>query len=218
VRNFSKHYELLLKGLKDDDHQNLETSVKYIVKMGIIGDMRTPQNILETKYSIFNDLEKIISHFSNDLSIGFDTYLEKNSAYKNMNSVNYNEICDKVIELMGETIYSICYAPEDNYFFLPDNSSVQIRSKRETIRELPNGKTGINTITPITTIIIPVNSCILIIAESSEISPKSKNTVNHLSIEDLILFNNLFIKHSRDKVICSNKVYLTNFINQYVNT
>lgn len=215
---FNEHYELLLKGLKDNDHGNLEASIKYIVKMGIIGDMRTPENILETKYSILNDLGQIISHFSDDLSIGFKTYVEKNSAYKNINSVNYNEICDKVTELMGETIYSICYAPEDNYFFLPDNSSVQIRSKRETIRKLPNGKTGINNITPITTIIIPVNSHILIIAESLEISPRSKNTLNQLSKEDLILFNNLFIKHSRDKVICSNKEYLTNFINQYVNT
>jgi hypothetical protein len=215
---FNKHYDLLIKGLEGNNFNDLQISAEYLIRMGIIGDMRTPENILETKYSIFSSLGKIINHFDDDLSNGFNSYIKKNSVYKNMTSVDYNEICDKVMELMGETIYSICYAPKNNYFFLPDNSSIQIRSKRETIRKLPNGQNGINTITPITTVIIPINSQILIIAESLEISPRSKNTINQMSKDDIILFNNLFIKHSRDKVICSNKEYLNNFIQQYVTT
>lgn len=214
--DFNKHYDLLLSGLKNNDFKNTQNSLKFLIRMGVIGEMRTLDDKLETKHIFFSSMQKVMNTFSIDENNGFNAYVKKHSTSKNVTGIDYNEICDKIIDLMGEIIYSVCYAPKDNYFFLPDNSAIQIRSKRETIRKLPNGKTAINTISPITTIIIPINSHVLIIAESLEICPKNENSVNQLSKKDLILFNKLFIEHSRDKVICKNKIYLSDFIEQYL--
>ena len=115
--DFNKHYNLLLSDLKNNDFKNTQDSLEFIIRMGIIGDMRTPNHKLETKHFFFSSMQKVIDTFSIDENNGFNAYVKKNSITKTITAIDYNENCNKIIDLMGEIIYSVCYAPKDNYFY-----------------------------------------------------------------------------------------------------
>ena len=39
--------------MKKEDYEMLTDSIKFMIRMGIIGDMRTPEHQIETQFSIF---------------------------------------------------------------------------------------------------------------------------------------------------------------------
>lgn len=213
---FNKHYDLLLDALKNDNYENFLTSVKYLTRMGIIGDMRTLEHQLEINKALFDVLDPIMKNATDELRNGYFNFIQKTSVVIKKSTTDYDELCNGVIELMGEIIYSVFLAPKDHYFFLPDNSSIVFRSKLEPDTKLADGTILINPSMPISTVIFPINSQILIVAQSSKICTQNINGVFHLSNESTNDYNKLFIDRSREKIICSNKDYLSDFINKHV--
>jgi hypothetical protein len=213
---FNKHYDLIIEGFKNDDYSNFETSVKFLIRMGVIGDMRTREHQQEIDQALFGALDTIMENATEELKSGYNNFIEKNSIVKNKSAIDYDELCNEIIDSMGEIIYSVFIVPKDNYFFLPDNSSVVFRSKLEPDTKLDDGTILINPSRPISTVVFPINSLILIVAQSSKISSQKESGVFQLSKDALIEYNKLFINKSRDKVISLNKDYLTNFINEHI--
>jgi hypothetical protein len=214
--NFNKYYDLLIEGIEKEDYSNFLKAVHYLIRMGIIGDMRTPEHKLEIQQTIFGTFEPLMEISTSELKNEYIKLKEKISIVKYISSVDYDELCNGIIDLMGEIIFSIFLAPKDNYFFLPDNSSVVFRSQLVPDTKLSDGTILINPGRPISTVIFPINSQIVIVAQSSKICQQKENGIFQLSKEVMIDYNKLFIKRSRDKVISSNKDYLIQFIKEHI--
>ena len=180
---FNKHYDLLIDGLKNDDYLSFLTSVKYLIRMGIIGDMRTREHQIEMEQTLFGALKPIMEIATDELKNEYFDFIEKTSVVKNKSALDYDSLCNRIIELMGEVVYSVFLSPKDSYFFLPDNSSIVFRSKLEPDTKLDDGTVLINASMPISTVVFPINSQILIVAQSSKICPLDANGIFNLSKE-----------------------------------
>lgn len=213
---FNKYYDLLIKSIDLNDHENFVISIKYLIRMGIIGDMRTPEHQLEMQNVMFQSFGGLYEMFSDELKQEYHEFLESVSSVKNKTPLVYNELCDKILKIMGEVNYHVFKVADNNYFFLPDNTSVIHRSKLEPDIETKDGKILETPGLPISAILYPINSEIIILVESKKISSQKQNGIYQLSEKVTIDYNKLFIENSRDKVVCSNERYLKDFINKHI--
>lgn len=201
--------------MEGGEYNLITPSIKYLIRMGIIGDMRTPQHLEETNLSILGALKNIFDIATDELIEDISILESRASKVKNKIPVDYNEICNKILELMGESIYSVFQAPDGHYFFLPDNSSITMRSQLEPDANV-NGERLINPSRPISTIIFPIDSKTIIVAQSSKICPQKNNGIYQFSAKSVIDYNKIFIDNCREKVICENKTYLESFIAEHI--
>jgi hypothetical protein len=208
---FNKHYESLFRALKQNDHSLITSSISYLIRMGIIGDMRTPQNQIETHEVIFGALRQISLLGDKDLQHEFEDFLLSVSHVKNKLPVDYKNLTEGIEELMGECIYSLFIANQNDFFFLPDNTSVVIRSKLEPDIVF-NGEILESMSMPIATIIYPIDSHNVIVAQSTKICPQENHGIYNLSSKVVSTYNRMFLDSSRDKVICESPDYLKEFI------
>lgn len=211
---FNNHYNKLIKSLESKNYTDLHESMEYLMRMGIIGDMRTPQHQIEMEHNIMEFYRMIYELAADELKSKIEHFVNSHSVVKNKFPIDYKEITDKVNELMGDKIYSIFRAPETDFFFLPDCSSIVIRSQLEDDTIL-NGKVLLNTARPIGTIIFPIDSNLIIVAQSTKICKQESHGIYELSSELVNQYNLMFLKSSRDKVICKNKEYLKTFIDKH---
>ncbi|MBK7669060.1 MAG: DUF4238 domain-containing protein [Sphingobacteriaceae bacterium] len=213
--DFNKHYDKILASIASENYSELNTSMEYLMRMGVIGDMRTPQHQIEMQNSILGSFRMLYEYASDELKAKIDHFENRTAGIKNKLPLNYKEISDKTLELMGEKIYSIFNAPQTDFFFLPDCSSVVIRSQLEEDNIL-DGEVLKNENRPIGTIIFPINSKLIIIAQSAKICPQTSHGIYDLSTETVVKYNKMFLETARDKVICKDKAYLKQFIGRHV--
>ncbi len=214
--DFNKHYDKIITAITSENYSDINTSMEYLMRMGIVGDMRTPQHQIETHNSIMGTFRMIYEHVPDELKAQIEHFENHTAGIKNKLPIDYKEISDKVLELMGEKIYSIFNVPQTDFFFLPDCSSVVIRSQLEEDTIL-NGEVLLNPSRPIGTIIFPVNSKLVIVAQAAKICPQETHGIYELSSETVESYNKMFLNAARDKVICRDKDYLKQFIDRHVN-
>lgn len=210
-RDFNRYYDNFFNALTSDNHEGLTDSIKFMIRLGIIGDMRTPEHQTETQNTIFGGLEQIRQLADSKLEQEFEEFYNSVSPVKNKLPVDYNEIANGIQELMGECIYSVFIADDDEYFFLPDNSAVTIRSKLEPDIEY-NGEILESGSRPIATVIFPINSKTVIVSQAAKICPQKSHGIYNLRSDAVNKYNKMFLDSSRDKVICANNEYLHTFI------
>lgn len=210
-RDFNRYYDSFFSALKDDNHELLNESIKFMIRLGIIGDMRTPEHQIEKQKSIFGGFEQIRGLADSKLQQELQEFYDRVSPVKNKLPVDYNEIAEGVQELMGDCIYSVFIADVNEYFFLPDNSAVTIRSKLED-DILINGEILESPSRPIATVIFPINSKTIIVSQSAKICPQKSHGIYTLQNESVYKYNKMFLKSARDKVICGKNEYLRTFI------
>lgn len=215
-RDFNKHYDSFFRALKNDNHRLLIESIKFMIRLGIIGDMRTPGHQIEKQLSIFGFLEQIHRLSDSKLQKELEGFYVRISSVKNKIPIDFNEIAKKVKEMMGECIYSVFIADDDEYFFLPDNSAVTIRSKLEPDIEF-NGEILRTVAIPIATVIFPINSKTIIVSQSAKICPQKSHGIYTLGREAVNIYNKMFLESARDKIICAKNEYLQTFISNYKN-
>lgn len=212
---FNTHYDKIIAAITTENYSDINTSMEYLMRMGAVGDMRTPQHQIETQNSIMGSFRMIYEHASDELKAQIEHFENHTSGIKNKLPIDYKEISDKVLELMGEKIYSIFNAPQTDYFFLPDCSSVVIRSQLEDDTIL-NGEVLLNPSRSIGTIIFPINSKLVIVAQAAKICPQKTHGIYDLSNKTMESYNKMFLDAARDKVICQDKDYLKQFIGRHV--
>ena len=103
---------------------------------------------------------------------------------------------------------------DDEYFFLPDNSAVTIRSKLEPDIEF-NGEILESESRPIATVIFPINSKTIIVSQSAKICPQKSHGIYNLRSDAVNKYNKMFLDNARDKVVCTKNEYLHTFISNY---
>lgn len=212
---FNNHYNKLIASLESENYSNLIESIEYLMRMGIVGDMRTPQHQIEKENNMLEFYRMIYEISADELKADIEHFVNRNSDVKNKFPIDYKEITEKVNEVMGDKIYSIFKAPPTDFFFLPDCSSVVIRSQLEEDTIL-DGKVLLNPGRPIGTIIFPINSNLIIVAQSTKICKQKSHGIYDLSSETVDQYNLMFLKSSRDKIICKDKDYLKTFIDKHV--
>jgi hypothetical protein len=213
-RDFNRYYESFFSALKSDNHELLTDSIKFMIRLGIIGDMRTPEHHIETQKTIFGGFEQIRRLADSKLQQELEEFYNSVSPVKNKLPVDYNEVAEGVQELMGDCIYSVFIADDDEYFFLPDNSAVTIRSKLEPDIEF-NGEILESESRPIATVIFPINSKTIIVSQSAKICPQKSHGIYNLRSDAVYTYNKMFLDSARDKVICAKNEYLRTFISNY---
>ncbi|MFN2262491.1 MAG: hypothetical protein ABR595_10545, partial [Psychroflexus sp.] len=92
----------------------------------------------------FDAINPMMEIATEDLKKDWNSFLEEASKVKNIGAVDYSKLCDEIIDSMDQIIYSIFLAPKDNYYFLPDNSSITYRSKLQPDTKLPDGRILVN--------------------------------------------------------------------------
>ena len=66
---------------------------------------------------------------------------------------------------------------------------------------------------PIASVIMPINSKVLISVQSTKISATKCNAIRQFSPEEVKGFNHILFHHANRNVVCENKDYLRGFIN-----
>lgn len=212
---FPKHYKKLRQAIETNDYSKVTPSIKYFLRMGIIGDMRTPEHQLETQEAIFGSFRKISQYATDDLKNSFLAHEQSLSGVKNKIPNDFKTIADNVSRLIGEKIYSIFLAPSDSYFFLPDCASVVFRAQLEDDTVI-DGQVYYNPARPIATVIFPIDSKTILVVQSAKICPQPTNGIYKLSNDLVEKYNKMFLDQARDKVICRDKNYLNHFIGRHV--
>lgn len=184
-----------------------------MIRMGIIGDMRTPEHQIETQFSIFSAFNQISRLADSKFQQEIGEFYNRISFVKNKLPVDYNEVAVKVQELMSDCMYSVFIAEDNEYFFLPDNSAVTIRSKFDSDIEF-NGEILESLSRPISTVIFPINSNTIIVSQSAKFCPQKSHGIYKLRGEAVYNYNKVILDSARDKVICANNEYLQTFISK----
>jgi hypothetical protein len=213
--DFNTHYDKIITAITTENYSDINTAMEYLMRMGAVGDMRTPQHQIESQNSILGTFRMLYEHSSDEIKAQIEQFENHTSGIKNKLPIDYKEISDKILEIMGEKIYSILKSPINDYFFLPDCSSVVIRSQLEEDTIL-NGELLLNPSRPIGTIIFPINSKVVIVAQSAKICPQKSHGIYDLSSETVAGYNKMFLDAARDKVICQDKDYLKHFIDRHI--
>jgi len=214
-RDFNKHYNSLFQSIENENFKLFTESIKFLIKLGIIGDMRTREHQLEAQQAILGGIGGLYDMFSDELKAEYDSFTSKNSSVKNKLPLDYGKLANDVLDTIGDACYCVFKASENHHFLLPDNTSITHRSKIDPDIKTEDGKTLISLAMPITMVIYPINNKTIIAVKSKKMGGENLSGIFQLSEKTTIDYNLLFIKNSRDKVICGDENYLKNFINEY---
>lgn len=215
-RDFNKHYDSLFQSIENDNLDLFTKSIKFLIKLGIIGDMRTREHQVEAQQAILGGIGSLYEMFSDDLKAEYSSFINQNSTVKNKLPVDYSKLANEILDIIGEdACYCVFKASENHHFLLPDNTSITHRSKIDPDIETEDGKTLISLAMPITMVIYPINNKTIIVVKSKKMEGEDLSGVFQLSEKTTIDYNLLFIKNSRDKVICGDENYLKDFIDEH---
>lgn len=212
-QDFPKHYNLLVDALESNDYTSLIESNEYLMRMGIIGNMRTREYQIETENSIFGGLLEVTRYAVDELRESFDAYLQELSKVKNKFGTDFKQLLDGIVKIMDEIIYTIFLAPEDEYFILPDcTSSIHRSCLDDDI--IHNGKVFKSFANQIDTVIFPVSSKILLVCQAKKVCPREHHGIYELRPEIMFKYNRLLFKSAHKRVACPDKDYLNNLVNR----
>jgi hypothetical protein len=210
-QDFPKYFKKMTEALKSDGHTHLTESIEYLMRIGIIGNMRTREHQIETENAIFGSFDEITRHATDELRASFEHFMQSLTGVKNKLGTDFKELADRIKETMGEVIYSVFLAPENDYFILPDCTSAIHRAQLED-DVIHNGEVLKPIGEPIATVILPVSSKIVLVSQAKKICPQEQHGIYNLSSEVLYSYNKLFFEQAHKKVACQDKVYLYEFV------
>jgi len=179
----------------------------YLVRYGIAGEIRRPQEKFDSDSSIKKVLfEEFMPNAAPELKESLMKLKERTANSKYINSLFYSEFANTVLKAMGELSFVIYFIQGNNYFILPDRPSI---SKRMKINEYFNPD-----IKEIAMVGIPLSSKIFLHAESQKIR-KLPDQIIYINEENHSILNKINIalyKYADKQVACENESYLKDFI------
>jgi hypothetical protein len=219
--DFNKHYERILAaanmnvpiGHRFADSEKLTESLEYMIRIGVIGEMRTPYNMKENENALFGSLLMIAERATEELKSGIYSYYNSLSGVTNKTPVDLNEVCDKALNLMGNKVYTLHRAPEGSFFLLPDCSAIIGRAQLEDDIVI-DGKTYHNPANLIASVTMPINSRMMIGTNAKKVMPGTNTGFHRLNGEGMQIMNKLFFDAAYKEVVCEDETYLRNFVAQ----
>jgi hypothetical protein len=219
---FPNHCELIFNALNKEceignvipNSENIQTSMEYLLGMALIGPFRHPQHIHETEEIIFGTLMELADNAVAELQSSIYSELNRLAGVMNKVPVDFNDLRNGMLELMGDIKFGVMRAPEPHYFILPDCSAGTKRFQMPS--DYIDGKEYINPSMPIGFALMPINSKVVITAVSRRILPDEfrEQTSGFYTINEKTVFgyNNILYDSAYREVVCENKEYLESFI------
>ncbi len=220
--DFNRHYKVIIDevnidreiGTRVPNSDKLIESINYIIGMALIAHARHPTHIENTNSTIFGALFEIAKNATDELKNKIYSFYQHNANITNKAALDYNELSEEIAQTMGEVIYSIQIAPENEFFVLPDCSAVHIRVSLEP--DILDGEKYFNLSKPIGNVLMPINSKILLAATSTRLIPEEllENQHGIYPIEKKLVmkYNRLLFNEAFSEVICENQKYLNDLV------
>lgn len=222
--DFPRHCENILNALNIEceiremvpNTENIHASMEYLIAMALIGPSRHPQHIREKEVAIFGTLIEIAKNAMPELQKSIYSELSRLSGVTNKVPVDFKDLSEGMLKLMGEIKYGVMRAPENHYFILPDCSAGTKRFQMPS--DFINGKEYLNPSMPIGFALMPINSKTVITAVSRGVLPEEfreqANGFYTINEETLFGYNNILFDSAYQEVVCENREYLEGFIKQ----
>ncbi len=212
---FNSCYETVVAALANrnqiPNYEEVIRAIQYLVGMGIIGEMRNPHHMAKKQEIFLGTFRMLLEFATPELKTIIQTHEQSLSGVKNKLPVDFKEISDGVTELMGDIWFSIFIAPENEYFLLPDCSSAVFRSQLED-DNIVDGETYYNLSRPISTVMMPINSKVLIMARAAKICSRQSHGTGLLTSDLVYDQNQMLYKRAYERVACENEEYLKRFM------
>ena len=217
-KDFPKYYDIIVSavstgfvsGKKIPDSQYITEAAKGIIEMGFIGRSRHPLDMQHNQNVIFGAFREIADNATDELRNGLLSHIESLSGVTNKLGLDFNELANDLVELMGDTTYSIMVAPDDHYFLLPDCTAATKRFKVKD--DLIDGVTYINPAMIIGMVLMAINSKILVLAVKTEFCPEQGDRIYQLDADTMLEYNKILFDNAINEVACQNQEYLQELI------
>lgn len=208
-KDFSNNTEIIKQFIIDEEFTNeVNSALFYFAKYGIIGDMRTPRFKKQIDDSIEEAFKPLLENAAPSLKEQMKEMFDYKNEVKYSNSIEYSEIADKAIDLMGELIFQILIPENENeYFIIPDFSAGTSRAK---INKYFNPD-----VEEIAYISLPLSSKIYIhfySAKLFDISDRPISKIMTCTSRGMEIYNGTNLDYCQDKIACENEDYLKSFI------
>jgi hypothetical protein len=204
--DFNTHYNRIAATVSEDheigkpipNSKEITEALKYLNGMALIGEARTPYKMAQ-KYA------------TDELKAAIYGSYHALSDVNNKIPLDFKELSDGILKLMGDVTYSIMIAPDGHYFILPDCSSTTKRFKEaDTIGA--DGEVYINPSMVIGSALMPISSKMLIACLSSKHVRGNGNGIYTLKPDLMLSYNEVLFDEAYEGVICENKEYFEEFI------
>lgn len=125
---FNTHYNRVVGCVKAKNFDKLDNSdIESLIKFGIIGAPRHPIQRESSQETILNTIKEISKLATIELKKEIDDFEKSVSGVKNKIPLDFKEVADKTLEIMGDCVFSIFEAGSNSFFFLPDCTSITRR-------------------------------------------------------------------------------------------
>ncbi len=195
----------------------LAETIYYLIKMGVVGEPRTPRNKKHLDNVFSNIFTELVMNATDEFKASLKSQLgllnnENSHLPYNTPGIDYKELSDEVLKGMGDVIVSIAVAPEGAYFLLPDCTSIRTRTKMPD--DIVDGQRFINPAEPIIFIAMPLESKIFIMVTAKSKSVNKEHQINFVNPEIVFDINCDLFKVADKMVACESKEYLKSFIDK----
>jgi hypothetical protein len=215
--DFKEHYDIIMDTLNTVQTKqplNILNSVKYLMRIGLIGEMRTPKDQKERHEYIMGAFKQVTDGASEEIKKSLEVHEQMVSVVKSKSPVDFDKVVDGVIELMGDIMYAILLAPKGEYFLLPDCTSISLREN--LLKDIViNGEICTSGGSSIASITFPINSKVALFCMSTKVREKKPNVVIQLTEDNVQEYNVAFFKASDKGVVCESKEFLEKFVANY---
>lgn len=213
-KDFAKNTDIIKKLIFDKVlTTEAENALIYFAKYGIIGDMRTPRNKKSEDDTFFNAISSIFNIENPEFKNQIDQIFEYKTKVKYSNILNYSEIANEILKLMGNLIIKILVPEKENDFFIiPDFSAGTIRAK---INNYFNPD-----IEEIAYIGLSLTSKIHIHYSSEKLFKNNElpsSGITNCSSDTVYQINKNNLDYSQSTIACENESYLKRFITETQN-
>jgi len=220
-KDFPKYYKVLMDMLAMDheigipipNSQEVINATIKMIEMGIIGRVRHPFDMFQSKNSIFGAVMGLANSMDKKLREAMLSHFVTNGNVPHGLHLDYPELSKGMIELMGEATYSIMLAADGHYFFLPDCTSATKRFKMKD--DVIDGEVFINPGMVVGLVIMPINSKVLLVATKADLFPERGHGTYILSEGLTIDYNRILFDNSIFEIACESRDYLENLIQKF---
>lgn len=175
---------------------------KYFMRLGLIGYCRNPYVANQSLKTIINSLKDVLQLRESEIQTKDNEMLH----------LNYLELLDGMLKLLGHVYVRLLVSAPKNYFFLPDLSGFFERANKK-IKHNDDGLITFEIKNHISRMILPISPRIVIEFDSIEFPYIEGSYIIQLSEKDTLLYNRMLLDSAQYQVIASDRNYLKTFLN-----
>ncbi len=200
---YNSKYEKVVKAIETRNMSEVSENIELLLMGALISNFKTPLGKVSKDVMLNNLLIDLGLNKKENTFIHFS----KLSEFQN----SYFKLAKDMFDLMGEIVISIYIAPTDCYYFLSDTHSANLRLEEvDTI--VDKDIEYVQRLNPVSLAMFPINSRNLIVCQSKRCSPVQESKIYSADAEMVKGFNRIIFNHSDTTILCENKEYLNQFI------